>query len=264
MGETGIDPSSDLHRLAFVSSGPVANTDPSTTGLVIVATFDRERVLGSLGDQGSEEYGGHTLYELASWSRKKESEEGEEPVEYRGFMTILDDSTLAFGGADSIRQIIDVAGGAASARSNDRLMGLLEDVDPDSQMWVVSAQDALFGDVQTPEGTPMPQIPVDRINALIASIRLTDGISLRLRGRTEQEDDAKLLGDSLNGMLAFGKMMLQSNSPEIFEILDRGVTAGSSGRDVTIRANLTMADLEALRDYAKTTMGETDEGDIGA
>lgn len=104
----------------------------------------------------------------------------------------------------------------------------------------------------------MPQIPVDRINAIIASARLTDGLGLRLRGRTGEEADAKLLGDSLNGMLAFGKMMLQSRSPEIFEILDRGVTAGSSGRDVTIRANLSMADLETLTEYAKSQVG--DEG----
>ena len=53
-------------------------------------------------------------------------------------------------------------------------------------------------------------------------------------------------------------MMLQSSSPEVFEILDRGVTAGSNGFDVTVRAQLTAEDVEALYAYARQTMGGDD------
>ncbi len=96
------------------------------------------------------------------------------------------------------------------------------------------------------------------------SVDLTEGISLRMRGRTPVEEDAKNIGDALNGMLALGKMMLQSNSPEVFEILDNDVKAGSSGRDVTIKAQLTMEDIQTLQNFARDAMSEgEDEGDVG-
>lgn len=283
VGRTGIDPRTDLHRIAFVSGTSLVKPDPATSGVIVVATFDRARVLESLGGHEPERYEGHDLYTIASWSRRAgdddasadndasqedddSSEDDDDASEHddsdddgslsRSYMTILDDSTLAFGGGETLRRIIDVARGEPSARTNDELMGLLEDVDPDSQVWTVSAHTSLLGDISAPEGTPMPQIPVDRIDALIMSIRLTDGIAMKLRGRTADQADAKLLGDSLNGMLAFGKMMLQSRTPEIFEILDRGVRAGSSGRDVTVSADLSMADIEALRQYAEKTIGD--------
>ncbi len=143
-------------------------------------------------------------------------------------------------------------------------MGLLEDVDPAAQMWVISAQEGLFQGITPGEGSPVAQIGYDRINALIMSVDLTEGISLRMRGRTPVEEDAKNIGDALNGMLALGKMMLQSNSPEVFEILDNDVKAGSSGRDVTIKAQLTMEDIQTLQNFARDAMSEgEDEGDVG-
>ena len=63
-------------------------------------------------------------------------------------------------------------------------------------------------------------------------------------------------------MVALGKMMLQSSSPAVFEILDRGIETGSRGRDVTIDAQLTMEDLRVLREYADTVI-DTDEGQVG-
>jgi hypothetical protein len=92
---------------------------------------------------------------------------------------------------------------------------------------------------------------------------LSDGLSFRMRGRTPAEEDAKNLGDALNGMVALGKMMLQNNNPGVFEILDRGLQTGSRGRDVTIDATLTMDDLRVLREYADTVMNPEEEGQIG-
>ena len=277
IAETGIDPRTDLHRIAFISSQWCSDDMGDASGAVVVATFDRDKLLESIGGQSTEEYGGYTLYSADGWQRN--DEEGEQPDEDadnddpgeddpdedddgEGYLTILDDNTVAFGGSRTIRAIIDVANGAASARTNTRLMGLLEDVDPDSETWFVSANDALFKDFTPDDSAPMQQIPIDRINAMIVSMRLADGIQVNLRGRTAESSDAKLLGDSLNGMLAFGKMMIQGSDPDVFAILDRGITAGSSGRDVTLRANLSIADLEALRDYAYKAFGEA-EGEPG-
>ena len=268
VAETGIDPRTDLHRIAFVSSEWFSEDMGDTSGALVVATFDRDRVLESMAGQPAEEYGGHTLYSPDGWGHegdggenRDEADEGSNEVD--GYLTILDDSTMAFGGGRTIRAIVDVANGAASARTNTQLMALLEDVDPDSETWLVSAQDALFKDITPDDSMPMQQIPIDRINAMIVSLRLANGIQVNLRGRTDESSDAKLLGDSLNGMLAFGKMMIQGNNPDVFSILDRGIKAGSSGRDVTLRADLSIADLEALRDYAHETFDESASGDPG-
>ena len=268
IAETGIDPRTDLHRIAFVSSEWFSEDMGDASGAVVVATFDRDRVLESMAGQPTEEYGGHTLYAADGWGREDDDGENGEGADedgnkVDGYLAILDDSTLAFGGGCTIRAIIDVANGAASTRTNTRLMALLEDVDPDSETWFVSAQNALFKDITPDDSMPMQQIPLDRINAMIISLRMANGIQVSLRGRTEESSDAKLLGDSLNGMLAFGKMMIQGSDPDVFSILDRGITAGSSGRDVTLRADLSIDDLETLRDYAHKTFDEPVSGDPG-
>ena len=283
IAETGIDPRTDLYRIAFTSSQWFSEGISDASGGVVVATFDRAKMLESIAGQPTEEYGGHTLYSSEGWHRIAEESDhpGDDTNEddnglvaedlqpaIAGFandsyLTILDDNTVAFGSHRTIRAIVDVANGAASARTNTRLMGLLEDIEPDSETWLVSAQDALFKDIAPNNTVPMQQIPIDRINAIIMSLRLADGIQVNLRGRTGMSSDAELIGDSLNGMLAFGKMMIQGNNPDVFAILDRGITAGSSGRDVTLRANLSIGDLEILSKYARATFEDSMSGEPG-
>jgi hypothetical protein len=242
-----------------------------------MATFDRARLEESLADRPTTEYSGVRLYlmeddesgdeaavdEDAAADRDTEDDEDAEDedgihldFDTSAALAILTGDTLAIGSEAAVRQIIDVRGGAASARANSELMELLEDVDTDSQLWAVAAKEGLLSSLRSSGDTTMPQIPVDRINALILSLNVNDGMAFTLRGRTGAEEDAKLLGDSLNGMLALGKMMLQSNQPEIFEIIDQGMTAGSSGFDVTVRARLTMEQIERLRRFAEETMSD--------
>lgn len=256
----GMDPRKDLYRIALVAHR-VALDAPRNGAVLAVAAFDRARLEDILAEHESVAYAGKTLWALdgpATRDEASESEEddesAEEPEHEGGYVVILDDDTVAVGSRSMLEAILDVQGGAASARSNERLMALVEDVEPDSEIWMVSDQDQLLTGL-TPRGDerPSPQIPVDKIRSLIFSMQLSDGVAIELRGRTAVREDAQLLGDSLNGMLAFGKMMLQKNSPEIFEILDSSVSAGSSGRDVTVRADLSMEDLQALRDFARTT-----------
>ncbi len=274
IAESGIDPRTDLRQIAFVSRGSGLADVADASAVLAVANFDRGAIEARLAAETSIlEYGGRTLYELASWrfneqdDAEDEDEDeaaGEDDEEIaadldRGFAVVLDDSTIAFGGEQMLHEIIDVIGGTASARSNARLMSLLEDVDENSQLWLVSVQDGILDQIR-PGDRGMPQISIDRISSMIVSARLSEGLSFVLRGRTDREDDAKLLGDSLNGMLAFGKMMLQSNSPDVFQILDRSITAGSNGFDVTVRAELSIEDIEALYAFARTIMGDSDEG----
>lgn len=268
IGETGIDPRTDLHRIAFVSEDGFGTWD-DRGAFVVLATFDRDRILESIASAPTAEYSGRTIYQVGAIERDSDGEDPESEdmvqidAEINAWMAFLGDEVLAFGTDDSVRKIIDVADGAPNARANPALMGLLEDVDADAHFWLVSAQDGMFSGITPGEGNPMGQIGYDRINAMIVALDLSDGISLRMRGRTSAEDDAKNLGDALNGMVALGKMMLQSNSPEVFNILDSKIQTGSRGRDVTVRADLTIEDLETLRNYAETLIEAEVEDAIG-
>jgi len=264
IAETGIDPRTDLHRIAFISSDGFGAWDEKGA-FVVLATFDRARIADAVASAPTAEYSGRTLYQVGAISN--DDEEGDEAdvsvdVDVDGWMTILGDTVLAFGSDESIRAIVDVADGAPSARENDTLMGLLEDVNTDAQVWLVSAQEGMFSNITPEAGSPIGQIGYDRINAMMLALDLSDGLSFRMRGRTPAEEDAKNLGDALNGMVALGKMMLQSNNPGVFEILDRGIETGSRGRDVTIDAHLTMEDLRVLREYADT-MIDSAQGQVG-
>ncbi len=262
IAETGIDPRTDLHRIAFISSDGFGTWDDKGAFLVL-ASFERARIEEALAEVPTEEYSGRTLYQVGAIDREGEGEESVSvDVDIDGWMTILSDTVLAFGSGDSVRAVVDVADGAPSARDNDTLMALLEDVNTDAQVWLVSAQEAMFSGITPGAGSPIGQIGYDRINAMMLALDLSDGLSFRMRGRTPAEEDAKNLGDALNGMVALGKMMLQSNSPEVFEILDRGIETGSRGHDVTINARLTIEDLRALREYANT-MIDSDNGQVG-
>ena len=267
IGETGIDPRTDLHRIAFISSDGFGAWDDQGA-FVVLATFERERIANAVASAPSTEYSGRTLYQVGAMAEDEEDgeESDEDGVEIDGevdgWMTVLGDNVLAFGSSESIRSIVDVADGAPSARDNSTLMALLEDVNTDAQVWLVSAQEGMFSNITPEAGSPIGQIGYDRINAMMIALDLSDGLSFRMRGRTPAEEDAKNLGDALNGMVALGKMMLQSNNPGVFEILDRAIDTGSRGRDVTIDAELTMDDLRTLREYADT-MIEPEGGQVG-
>jgi hypothetical protein len=261
IAETGIDPRTDLHRIAFVSNSGFATWD-DRAAFIVVATFDRARIEEAVAAAPTAEYSGRTLVQVSALARvDEEGAQGDSTGDaialdgdIDGWMTLLSDTVIAFGSEASIRAIVDVADGAPSARDNADLMGLLEDVNTDSQFWLVSAQEGLFSGIDAGEGSPIGQIGYDRINAMIVALDLGDGLSFRMRGRTAAEEDAKNLGDALNGMVALGKMMLQSNNPAVFEILDRSIETGSRGRDVTINADLSIEDLEALRAYAESML----------
>jgi hypothetical protein len=267
--ETGIDLRTDLHRIAFISNDGFGTWDERGAFLVL-ATFERARIEEAIASAPTDQYSDRNLYQIGAMDRDEENEgevEGEDDsisidVEVDGWMTILSDTVLAFGSSDLIRAIVDVADGAPSVRENSTLMVLLEDVNTDAQIWLVSAREGLFSSITPDAGSPIGQIGYDRINAMMLALDLSDGLSFRMRGRTPAEEDAKNLGDALNGMVALGKMMLQNSNPDVFEILDRDIETGSRGRDVTIEAHLTIDDLRVLRDYAETVIG-SDRGDKG-
>ena len=77
------------------------------------------------------------------------------------------------------------------------------------------------------------------------SLQIGNGLSARLAGIATSSEDARMLTDSLNGLIAMGKMMLQGSQPELFEILD-GVHAEQDDQKINIEVTLSQTSFDFL------------------
>ena len=261
--ETGIDPLKDIDEIVF--GGLVATDGQLHPVLIAAANFDRQGLASALADRPSETYGDHTIYSVRDTddepsedvedgnSDSGDDSSGETAASSTvGRLVILDDHTLVMGADLGVRQVLEVAGGTASVRTNAAMMTLLEDVPAASQAWILFSKEAFEDHLsQLPEGAPIPTQSLRNIEVLLVAAELSEEIRLEMRGRSSTPEDAKLLGDSISGLLAMGKMLLQSQEPELFAILDRAVRVESQTNEVSVHAHLTMDDLTTLRRFAE-------------
>ena len=245
---------------------------------LIAAQFDRAQLESFLAEAETFSYEEQTIYKLdertfeqfADMTPESEAEEeagepaegeaaGESEEDDAAFLAILDDTTVALGGEDAVRLAIDVDGGRHDSLKMDPAMNdLISDVAGEGQIWFVAMRDTWDGglDELQQAGVPVPTSAIESIETMTLSMRLGDGLALRMVGIAGTPEDAKMLADSLSGLTAMGKMMLQQSQPELLEIIDRGISVGSDDRNVHIQADLTEADLEVLRRLAEETQAQ--------
>lgn len=273
---TGIDPREDMRQIA-VAMMPGAGTEVEPVVLVALE-FDEDKLLALMADAESVSYEGTTLYNAQEVFRSLGETIGSEDAdaggdaaadmeveispEQDGYLTILDAQTVAMGTEESLKVLIDVDGGRHDSLKMDPAMNdLISDVAGQGQIWFVATREAWEDQIDRlgQGGGMVPTNAIESIEVMTMSMRMGDGMTLRLAGVAASAEDAGLLADTLNGWTAMGKMMLQQSQPELFAILDRGISVGHDDRTVHIEANLTPADIEALRVMAE----EMDESVIG-
>jgi hypothetical protein len=71
-----------------------------------------------------------------------------------------------------------------------------------------------------------------------------------------------MISQSMLGLLAMGKMMMQQSHPELFNIVDRGLLIDSDDRAINIEANLSADDIETLRSLAEDRVEEAIPGGV--
>lgn len=71
-----------------------------------------------------------------------------------------------------------------------------------------------------------------------------------------------MISQSMLGLLAMGKMMIQQAQPDLFNIVDRGLLIDSDNRAINIEANLSAEDIATLRELAEEKVGDTVQGSI--
>lgn len=272
---TGIDPREDMRQVAVaMMPGAAEDGDP----VVLVALdFDEDKLLALMAEAETVSYEGATLYNAQEVFRRLQEAVGREDTgagegelsgefelaaEPDNYLTILDAQTLAMGTEEGLKVLIDVDGGRHDSLKMDPMMNdLISDVVGQGQIWFVATSDTWEGQIAElgQGGGMVPTNAIESIEVMTMSMRLGDGMTLRLAGVAASAEDAGLLADTLNGWTALGKMMLQQSQPELFGILDHGITVGQDDRTVHIEANLSAADIAVLRLMAK----DMDESVIG-
>ena len=290
IAKTGIDPRTDLKQIAMVAFD---GEDGETEGVVIGSVnFDRDRLMTSLADSPTISHRDHTLYllepdewEASGEEMAGEEEEGEHSGEegerehgevwvegtkeqQPGYLVIINDQTLMVGSETGVKFALDTAAGERpKVRDNSTMNEMIMSLPVDNQVWVVAAAEAWADELaEMPEegGSPVP-IPlaaIEGVEVVTFAMHMSDSMRLRLSGIAATEEDATMISQSMLGLLAMGKMMIQQAQPELFNIIDRGLIIDSDNRVISIEANLSAEDIVTLRKLAEDKVGEAMGGGI--
>jgi len=290
IAKTGVDPRTDLKKIAMVAFD---GEDGETEGVVVGSVnFDRDRLMTSLADSPTLSYRDHTLYELEqdAWGSTGEEHEGEETegeeggeegegehgetwVEgaekaQPGYLVIINDQTLMIGSETGVKFALDTAAGERPKVRDDATMTeMIMSLPDDDQIWIVAADEAWAEELaEMPEEgaspVPIPLAAIEGVEVVTFAMHMSDSMRLRLSGIAATEEDATMISQSMLGLLAMGKMMIQQAQPELFNIIDRGLLIDSDNRVINIEANLSAEDIATLRELAEERVGEAMQGGI--
>jgi len=256
---TGIDPREDMMDLAFVAL-PTA-VAPDDYLVLMSADFDRDKLEALAADAESISYEGTTFYSAEDVFRSIGEAIGKPVTEAEGmvaqdppgWVAILDDQTIAMGTDVSLQTVVDVDGGRHDSLQSDATMsGLVADVVDEGQAWFVATRETWQDRMDDMGDNPMvPTAAIGSIETVTMSLRMGDGMTLRIAGMADSPETANELTTSLNGLLGMGRMMLQQSEPELFAIVDRALTVRQEDSTVRIQADLTPEDIEVLQRLAE-------------
>lgn len=267
---TGMDPRENIAQIAFAALP--SDTAPDDYLVLISATFDRDKLEALADGADNVVYDGTTFYDAEDIFRKLgeavgrrdetsaddgNGAPGAAAARRPGYVAILDAATLAMGSEESLRAAVDVGSGSREPITTDGVMtGFIGDVYDQGQIWFVALRGAWDKRVDELGLQPggMPNQAIDGIEVVTMTVRMGDGMNMRIAALAADADAAAELVSSLNGLLAMGRMMVQQSDPQLFEILDRGLNVAQDERSVHLDIVLSDADIETLRRLAEEQM----------
>jgi len=181
---------------------------------------------------------------------------------------IIDDQTLMIGSETGVKFALDTAAGERPKVRDDSTMNeMIMSLPYDDQIWIVAADEAWAERLaEMPEEgaspVPIPLAAIEGIEVITFAMHMSDAMRLRLSGIAATEEDATMISQSMLGLLAMGKMMIQQAQPELFKIIDSGLLIDSDDRVINIEANLSGVDIAILRKLAEERAGEAMQGGI--
>jgi len=172
--------------------------------------------------------------------------------------TILTGGSLAFGS----REVLDTVRANAARRGDGldadaALLALLSTVRPGPQVWGAIDFHAISelahrspdaaGLQRSLEGSPLSK----SVRGLVLEGTLGPDVNLKLLGRAGGVEDAKILVDGVRGLLAFGRMTVDSETQGEWRALLDSIEVEQEGADVALRATLTGRTLQAMTEGAQ-------------
>jgi len=239
--KTGIDPEKHLERVVFSIPPDVAESQE--VAIAIFGTFDQEKILSSIREEGEVETSTYEGLEIYTFTQ----EEGE-PMS----MSFLAEGCLAIGKSETVRKMVELSKGKGeSLEKNAEMMEILKDANQEDMFWGAGLLPEDFR--QKAMENPMTQ-SFASLRSVILSLNAEKGLDFYLLGKSDKEEDAKLLADTIKGLIALGKMGA-GEKPYLIEVLD-SIAVDAEETAVSISMHLSEELVERLGKEAESQLGE--------
>lgn len=252
----GINPREGLEHISFVimdgAQGVGGDADHTHDEMIILisADFDHNRFESALTDivanWSIEDVDGTTMWKVdeVSTGLAPFLEVAATPPSLA--LAFLDDTTLVMGNQESLYTVIEAKGSRLEPLESGHIMNdLISEVAGQGQVWMVATNPLIPTLLGSDDAPLMLPSVIGNLEAISMSLQIGNGLSARLAGIATSSEDARMLTDSLNGLIAMGKMMLQGSQPELFEILD-GVHAEQDDQKINIEVTLSQTSFDFL------------------
>jgi hypothetical protein len=236
----GVDPNAQVDELTWGAIGNSKMTSEEVVG-VALGSFDPGSTETRFKQQKLPMFDvhGYHLYAFGS---------GTGPGDI--LFTFIDSNTAAFGQRRALEQLIDVRTGAAeSLLTNDRIFPLINEANGTGVVWGVLNQDYARLAMQqlVPQASQFPQAAaiMQRISAMMFSVKADNGIDATFQASCASTDDANLLSAALQAGLMYRRYQESQQHPDLAGALDQ-VRVSSSGDRLRVDAPVSQDTLMSL------------------
>ncbi|MSV27846.1 MAG: hypothetical protein EXQ52_03760 [Bryobacterales bacterium] len=207
LAKSGFDVSRDVSVLVAASNGSAT----------VVLAKGRFKIAG-MEALNKSEYRGRTIYGNGDSS-----------------FTVLDETTAAAGSVAAVRAAIDRA--AAGSGSGNALLTAAEGLPITSQIWAVGADLGALADRYVPRDGNIANARrlLKSTKSVTLSADLRAGVKATITAACGNDQDAKLLNDTLRGILGLGRLSVPEDRRELLRVYD-GVKV--ERQELTIRVEI--------------------------
>ena len=217
----------DIRSVAVVFGA----SGPNNFTAAVNGTFNQTALLAhARADQRikltSEKYKNYEIYNVVSATQTGPK------VDNLSFM-FYDAGTIVAGTPAGVRASVDAIGGKSGIAQNAKLAAGLNSDSAAAVRFAIEMTPAMTGGLQSTE-LPLPDF--SSINLVFGSVDLTSGVGINATLRSNTADQAKVVAERLNGILAMAKAFMGSSTdPKMMALNEALKTVTISGTDVDVK-----------------------------
>lgn len=233
IAKTGVDPRKDI---TYVIAGVKALAERKGSGAVIaVGQFDSVKITDYINSKYTPvrvDYKGTTIL-LQSNKDASKIDKG---------IAFLSGTEVALGDLDTLKQVIDIRGGALQGvLSNAILAGLIKGLNPSEMFWFAGEAGKILQNA--PSKTTLIS-GLSSITEIVGTLNLTDTVTGKITATAKDDESARKLADVARGFVALGQLAGEQD-PTIAEIM-KGVSVTQEKNVIRLNVNFDIDLLEKL------------------